>query len=79
MPKVYLSEQDKLNSRLASWVYGELKVHRMTQQDIANERGISRQAIGKKLKNKSFDYEDVCCFIRVFKPEAEEVMRLLGA
>ena len=76
MPKVYLNEQDKLNNRLASWVYGELKTHRMTQQDLANERGITRQAIGKKLKNQRFDYEDVCCFVRLFNPDTQELERL---
>lgn len=78
MPKVFLSEQDKLNDRLASWVYGELRIRKMTQQDLADERGVSRQAIGKKLKNRSFDYEDLCCFVRVFQPDGKEVMRLLG-
>ena len=78
MPKVYLSEQEKLNSRLASWVYGEMKLHHVTQQDLADELGISRQAVGKKLSKQRFEFDDFCCFIRVFKPESKDLERLLG-
>jgi len=76
MPKVYLSEQDKLNNRLASWVYGEMKVHGLSQKDLANERGISQPALSQKLQSKSFSYEDVCCFVRVFNPDTQELERL---
>lgn len=79
MPRVYLTENERLNARIAAWVYGQLKVNRMTQSALAAERGITHQAMSKKLRIESFDVLDIACFIRVFKPEAEEVMRLLGA
>ena len=78
MPRVFLNEQEKLNSRLASWVYGEMKVQGITQRDLARERGISQPAISKKLMSKSFDFDDFTCFVRVFKPDTAEVMRLIG-
>ena len=78
MPRVYLSENERINARIAAWVYGQLAINRMSQQELANERGISQPAISKKLKTESFDVLDLACFIKVFKPEAEEVMRLLG-
>lgn len=77
MPRVYLSENERINARIAAWVYGQLAINRMTQSELAAERGISHQAMSKKLRVESFDVTDLVCFIRVFKPEAEEVMRLL--
>ena len=78
MPRVYLSENERINARIAAWVYGQLAINHMSQKDLAAERGVCQQAISKKLKTESFDVNDLVCFIRVFKPEAEEVMRLLG-
>ena len=78
MPRIYLNEQQKLNNRLASWVYGEMKTQNITQRQLAEERGITQPAISHKLKCRSFDFEDICCFVRVFKPEGKEIKRLLG-
>lgn len=77
MPKVYLSENERLNARIAAWVYGQLKINGMSQRDLGVECGISQAAVSKKLITHSFDVTDFACFVRVFKPEQEEVMRLL--
>lgn len=77
MPRVFLNEQDKLNSRLASWVYGELKVNGISQRELAEELGISQQLLSYRLKNKAISFSDFTCFVRVFKPDAEEIMRLI--
>lgn len=78
MPKVYLSENERVSARIAAWVYGQLKINGMSQKDLAAECGISQPAISKKLKTHSFDVTDFACFVRVFEPEQEEVMRLLN-
>lgn len=78
MPKVYLSENERLNARIAAWVYGQLKLNNMSQRDLAAECGISQPAVSKKLKTHSFDVTDFACYVRIFKPDNEEVMRLLG-
>lgn len=78
MPKVYLSEQERLNTRLAAWVYGQIKIQGISQTKIAKERGVSKQAISQKLRTKSFDFEDLCCFVRLFEPETDELRQLLG-
>lgn len=79
MPRVYLSENERMNARIAAWVYGELRINRMPQKELADELCISQPALSKKLKTESFNVTDLACFIRIFKPSAEEVMRLLGA
>lgn len=78
MPRVYLTNNEKLCARLASWVYGEMKVNHVTQQMIADKRGVSRQAVGTKLKLHRFDFEDFCCFVELFKPDDAELRRLIG-
>lgn len=77
MARVYITTSEKRNARLAAWVYGEMKVKRITQEDIASKRGVSRQAIGKKLKNQSFDFEDLAVFVEIFEPSERELMRLV--
>lgn len=79
MPKVYLSEEQKLSERLTRWIYGEMRLKNMSQYKLADELGISQPALSKKLRSRSFSYKDFIVFVRVFKPDAEEVMRLLGA
>lgn len=77
MPKTYLTKQDQLNSRLARWVYGELKVRKMSQAQLAREMQISQQALSMKLRIARFTFDDLCTFIRVFEPSEDEIERLV--
>lgn len=77
MPKVYVTNNERLCARLAAWVYGQMKVRRITQQDIADIRGVSRQAISKKLISQSFDFEDFVTFVELFEPDDAELRRLI--
>lgn len=78
MPRVYITNDQRLCARLAAWVYGEMRINHITQEMIASKRGVSRQAIGAKLKNQKFDFEDFVCFVDLFKPDDAELRRLLG-
>lgn len=78
MPRVFLSETEKLNSRLTAWVYGELKVNGISQRELAEEMGISQQLLSYRLKNKLISFSDFTCFVRVFKPDEKELLRLTG-
>jgi len=78
MPKVYLSENDRLSERLVSWVYGEMKIKKISQRQMADEMEISQQAFSQKLKNHSFSFTDFLTIVRVLKPDTQEIERLLG-
>ena len=78
MPRVYITNNEKLCAKLASWVYGEMKVQKIPQRVIAEKRGISQQAFSKKLKNHRFDFEDFVVFVDLFKPNDSELRRLIG-
>lgn len=78
MPKVYLSENERLCDRLAAWVYGQLKIRRIPQRIMAAELGISQSAFAQKLKNRSFSFVDFLVIVRVLNPDASDLDRLLG-
>lgn len=78
MPRVYVTNDQMLCAKLASWVYGEMKVQKIPQRVIADKRGVSQQAISDKLKNQRFDFEDFVTFVDLFKPDDAELRRLIG-
>ena len=78
MPKVYLSEKDRLCSKLARWVYGEMRIRRLSQSQVAEKMGISHQALSKKLKRESFDFSDFLFFVKEFEPSQQELLDLVG-
>ena len=78
MPRVYLSEKDRTNNRIAKWVYGEMDVREMKQSELAKELGVTQQAVSQKLKNKHFYVTDLTEFIRIFEPDIDEIKYLLG-
>lgn len=64
-------------ARLSKWIYGEMKARRLSQQVMADKMNISRQALGRKLKEKSFDYKDFAFFVKEFRPTEKELLNLL--
>ena len=78
MPKVYLSEEERLCEKLSRWIYGELKVQKLSQKQLADEMNISQQMLSYKLKNRSFTFEDFIKAVKTLKPDVEEVMILIG-
>ena len=73
MPRVYLNDNDRLSARLAKWVYGELKTRKMSQNTLANEMGISQQALSQKLSKQQFSFSDFLTFVSVFEPSSDEL------
>ena len=78
MPVVYLSERDKLCSRMAKWIYGEMRLRRISQEKLAEKMGIRQQSLSRKLRTKSFDFNDFCFFVKEFKPSQSELLELVG-
>ena len=77
MPKVYLTKERRASERLAEWVYGQMKIKRITQKEIANRLGISQQAVYNKLRRRSFEFEDLICFVEIFRPDIRTLARLM--
>lgn len=78
MPKVFLSEWDRACVRLSRWAYGEMRVRKISQETLADRRGISRQALGRKLKESSFDFKDFVFLVKEFEPDDKELRQIIG-
>ena len=78
MPKVILTKEERASARLAEWVYGQMKMQRITQKEVAKRLGISQQAVYNKLHRRSFEFEDFICFLDIFQPDESQISRLVG-
>jgi len=78
MPKVYLSERDRMCHRLAMWVEGEKKIRKLTDTDLAKDHGISQSAMSRKLRVESFDYKDFVFFVQKFEPDTDTLRYIVG-
>ena len=58
MPMIYLTLEDQLDSRLSSFVYGELKAQKIPQETLAKSMGISQSALSQKLRKKRFTFDE---------------------
>ena len=75
---VFLTKTERQNSRLASFIYGELKARNIPQAKLAKQLGISQPALSKKLSRKRFSFEDFVEIMDFFDAGEEEVKRLVG-
>lgn len=78
MPKVFLSEKDRLSNRLASWVYGQMKVKHISQRQLAEELQITQPALSYKLKAQQFSFSDFVTIVSVLDPDPGELAWLVG-
>lgn len=78
MPKVYLNERDRLCSKLSRYVYGEMRIRRITQKEMAKKMNITQQSLSRKLKEESFDFSDFLFFVKEFEPSQKELLDLVG-
>ena len=78
MPRVYLSEKERISARLARWIYGEMKIRRISQQSLAEKMGITQQTLSYKLREKKFSYTDFVFFVKEFEPTQTELLELIG-
>ena len=78
MPKVYITKQEKLNNDLSAWIYGQAKVRKVTQKQIADAIGIKQPSLNYKLKHGNFTFQDLTAVFSILNPDGEELMRLMG-
>lgn len=75
---VFLTKTERQNSRLAAYIYGELKIRNIPQEKLAKRLGISQPAMCKKLRKKRFSFDDFVEIVDFFETGEEEVKRLVG-
>lgn len=78
MPKTYITRQQKLNSDLSAWIYGNMKVQKVSQKELATRIGIKQPSLNYKLKHGNFSFADLTVIFGVLKPDADTLERLMG-
>lgn len=78
MARVFLNYEDQASHRFATWVQGEKKLQKVTDTDLADERGISQSAMSRKLRLEIFDFKDFVCLARKLGVDAETLKYILG-
>lgn len=79
MPKAYITKQQKLNEDLAAWIYGEMFVRHISQTKMAEIMGIKQPSLNRKLRQGNFTFPDLAIIFGVLQPDADTLMRLMGA
>ena len=77
MPKVYLTRQDKLNEKLVAYIYGAMKVKKITQREMADRLGVSQPAFAKKLKKCRFTHADLATIFDTLDTQDEEILSVM--
>ena len=78
MPRAYITKQEKLNNELSAWIYGQAKVRRVTQKQLADAIGIKQPSLNYKLRHGSFSFQDLTVVFEILEPDGETLMKLMG-
>lgn len=78
MPRAYITKQEKLNNELSAWIYGQAKVRRVTQKQLAEAIGIKQPSLNYKLRHGSFSFQDLTVVFEILEPDGETLMKLMG-
>ena len=72
MPKVYLTKEDRIKSKVGAWVAGQLYKEHKSFTDLGEILGVTRQAARYKARNNAFSYVDmVLIFENLGTPDAD--------
>ena len=78
MPKTYLTKQQKLNNDLSAWIYGNMKIQKVSQKELADRIGIKQPSLNYKLRHGNYTFQDLTTIFSVLKPDADTLTRLMG-
>lgn len=76
MPRVNLNKKKYLMRDFCEWIRGKM-LHKYTESDVAKVLGISQQGFSKKLKNCTFNFDDIVTLLDFFQATDEEIVRLI--
>ena len=78
MPKVYISKMERQRDRIVAYVYSELKIRGLKQQDLASYMGITQQSLSQKLRRKRLKFDDYVQIVNYFDADDYQLRRLAG-
>lgn len=77
MPRVKALQHEYKDKDLGSYLRAWMYRSHMTQEDVANELGISRQAYNYKLRHSTFTYKDLLIIFRALELTDDEILYLM--
>ena len=78
MPKVYMSEKERVNARIRRTICGYMSERKIRQIDLADVWGITQQAAGYKLKTGSITLEKLERANRILQIEPDDLVSMFG-
>lgn len=77
MPRIAIKRKDYMVKDLSKWIVGQMFVNNISQRVLAEKLSITQQAFSKKLKEGKFTYKDFLTIIEFFKPDDQELLKLV--
>lgn len=77
MAKSYITIEARQRAHFSAWLFGQMKVCHVTQEELSKRLGISQSALSKKIREQRFNLNDLIVIFGTFKPDLKEVARLL--
>ena len=78
MPKVYMSEKERVNARIRRTICGYMSERKIRQIDLADVWGITQQAAGYKLKTGSITLEELARANKLLQIEPDDLVTMFG-
>lgn len=77
MARIRLDKRSRMKDHLCDLIVGKMKRLHIRQTDIARELGISQVAVGKKIKNRQFTFEDLIVLFEILQFTPDEVGQVM--
>lgn len=77
MPRIKEMKKEYLARDFSLWLIGQIKENGLTQGEVAHRMGTSQQNFSYKLNNQAFSFRDFLKLMEIFKPDADELMKLV--
>ena len=77
MPRVAINKRKYMITDLYAYIYGEMRVNKISQEVLGKECGLSQQVLGKRLKNQTLDIKDLITIFSYFDTPEEKIIYFL--
>lgn len=76
MPRVLLNKQLNMPQYFTEWIVLQKHRNKMSNSDIGEALGITSQAVGVKLRNNQYTFQDFIAITKLFGASDEELIKL---
>lgn len=77
MPRVLMSKTKYMKSDFIKWLSAEMYFNHITQEQMGEVIGVTRQGFQKKLKNCNFSFEELIKIFHFLGTSQEKIAELL--